>query len=137
METPDLHSDVWSEWLLHRRHADDSEYGGVVRAAVERYADRVLEGAQLSADMTLADVGAGEGLVAFRAINRIGPLLRVVLTDLLRKLRYAEFMALRRNVRSSIARPTTWGSLMHCRSVFPSGFSAVNKAPIFLNHARQ
>jgi len=62
---------------------------------------RVLEGAQLSAGMTLADVGAGEGLVAFRAIDRIGPSLRVVLTDLSAPmLRYAESVALKRNVRA-------------------------------------
>jgi ubiquinone/menaquinone biosynthesis C-methylase UbiE len=32
--------------------------------------------------MTLADIGTGEGLIAFRAIDRIGPSLRVVLTDI-------------------------------------------------------
>lgn len=39
-------SDVWSEWLLHRRHADDTAYGRLVQAAVEGYADRVLDGAR-------------------------------------------------------------------------------------------
>jgi arsenite methyltransferase len=99
METHGLESDVWSEWLLHHRHADDSAYAEVVQAAVEGYADRVLEGAQLAAGMTLVDVGAGEGLVAFRAIDRIGPSLRVVLTDLSAPmLRFAESVALQRNV---------------------------------------
>jgi hypothetical protein len=36
----DFQSDVWSEWLLHLRHADDSAFADVVRAEVERYADR-------------------------------------------------------------------------------------------------
>lgn len=45
----------------------------IVRAEVERYADRVLDAAWLAPGMTLADVDAGEGLVAFRAIDRIGP----------------------------------------------------------------
>jgi len=28
-----MHStDVWSEWLLHRRHADDPNYGSSTRA---------------------------------------------------------------------------------------------------------
>lgn len=62
-----MHSDVWSEWLLHRRHADDPAYGRVVQASVVSYADRVLDGAQLAEGMTLVDAGAGEGLVAFRA----------------------------------------------------------------------
>jgi arsenite methyltransferase len=100
-ERRDLESDVWSEWLLHHRHADDSAYGRVVQAVVEGYADRVLEGGKLAAGMTLVDVGAGDGLVAFRAIDRIGPSLRVVLTDLSAPmLRYAESVALQRNVRA-------------------------------------
>ena len=101
MKTPGSHSDVWSEWLLHRRHADDSAYGRVVQVAVQSYADRVLEGAQLSAGMTLADVGAGEGLVAFRAIDRIGPSLRVILTDLSAPmLRFAESAARQRKIQT-------------------------------------
>jgi arsenite methyltransferase len=100
-ENRDLESDVWSEWLLHRRHADDSAYGRVVQAVVEGYADRVLEGGKLAAGMSLVDVGAGEGLVAFRAIDRIGPSLRVIFTDLSAPmLRYAESVALKRNVRA-------------------------------------
>ncbi len=100
MEKNDIEPDVWSEWLLHRRHADDSTYAQVVQAVVGGYADRVLDGAQLAVGMTLVDVGAGEGLVAFRAIDRIGPSLRVTLTDVSAPmLRYAESVALQRNVR--------------------------------------
>ena len=93
-------SDVWSEWLLHRRHADDPAYGRAVQTVVEGYADRVLEGAQLATGMTLVDVGAGEGLLAFRAIDRVGPSLRVILTDVSAPmLQYAESVAVQRNVR--------------------------------------
>lgn len=99
MEKHNVEADVWSEWLLHRRHADDPAYGRLVQAFVEGYADHVLEGAQLAAGMTLVDVGAGEGLVAFRAIDRIGPSLRVILTDVSAPmLRCAESIALQRNV---------------------------------------
>jgi arsenite methyltransferase len=99
-ENGDVESDVWSEWLLHRRHADDPAYSQVVQAVVVGYADRVLDGGQLVAGMTLVDVGAGEGLLAFRAIDRIGPSLRVVLTDLSAPmLQYAESVAVKRNVR--------------------------------------
>ena len=101
MENDGLEADVWSEWLLHRRQADDPAYSRIVQATVESYADRVLDGAQLAGGMTLVDVGAGEGLVAFRAIDRIGPSLRVILTDLSGPmLRYAESAALQRNVRA-------------------------------------
>ena len=100
----DSQADVWSEWLLHRRHADDPDYGDVVHKAVQRYADRVLEGAQLAPGMTLVDVGAGEGLVAFRAIDRVGAALRVVLTDVSAcMLRHAESEAARKNVHGQCA----------------------------------
>jgi arsenite methyltransferase len=94
-------TDVWSDWLLHSRHAGDPAYADVVRTAVAGFADRVLDGARLSAGMTLADVGAGEGLVAFRAIERVGPSLRVALTDIsVPMLRHAESLSIERGVRS-------------------------------------
>ena len=83
MKSPrDPHSDIWTDWLLHRRHADDADYERHVRSAIERFADRVLDGAQLAPDMTVADIGSGDGLVAFRAIARVGSSLRVILTDI-------------------------------------------------------
>jgi ubiquinone/menaquinone biosynthesis C-methylase UbiE len=104
----DVESDIWSDWLLHRRHADDAAYNSVVQAVVAGYADRVLEGAQLAAGMTMVDVGSGEGLMAFRAIDRIGPSLHVILTDVSAPmLRYTESAAVRRNVRSQC-------TFLHC-----------------------
>ena len=94
-------SDVWSEWLLHRRHADDPEYDRQVRAVIDRYADRVLDAARLAPGMTLADIGTGEGLIAFRAIERIGPTLKVILTDISSPLlRHAESLAVHTNVQN-------------------------------------
>ena len=74
--------DEWSEWLLHRRHADDDAYGKVVHETVVAFADRVLDGAALAPGMTLADVGTGDGLVGLRAIERIGPRLQLIMTDI-------------------------------------------------------
>ena len=94
-------TDAWSEWLLHRRHADDPAYERVVQGVVQRLADRVLDEAKLSPGMLLADIGAGEGLLAFRAIERVGPTLQVVLTDISGPmLRHAEALAVQRGVRS-------------------------------------
>lgn len=91
--------DLWSEWLLHRRHADDPQYARAIEQAIERYADRVLDHARLESDMTLLDVGTGDGLIAFRAIERIGPTLRVLMTDISEPiLRHAEHVALERKV---------------------------------------
>jgi arsenite methyltransferase len=91
--------DLWSQWLLHRRDADDPEFRQVVRASIDRYIDRLLDGARLVPGETLADVGSGEGLVAFRAIERIGSTLRVRLTDVSEPmLRHAEAQAIERGV---------------------------------------
>ncbi len=100
----DSDSDVWSNWLLHLRHGEDPEYDRTIRARVERYADRVVDAARLAAGMTLADIGAGEGLIGFRAIDRIGPSLRVLFTDVSAPmLRHAEALAIERGVRDQCA----------------------------------
>src|SRR5579863_5789900 len=101
VDTPDFQSDVWSEWLLHRRHADDPALAQILRAEVERFADRVLDAAKLAPGMKLADVGTGEGVIAFRAIERIGPTLSVLLTDVSAPmLRHAASLASQRQVHS-------------------------------------
>jgi ubiquinone/menaquinone biosynthesis C-methylase UbiE len=73
--------DKWSNWLLVRRHAGNQDYQRVVQAVIERIRDRVLDAARLRPGVTLADIGSGDGLVAFGAIARVGPSLRVILTD--------------------------------------------------------
>jgi arsenite methyltransferase len=94
-------SDAWSEWLLHRRHADDPTFGRIVQGVVESYADRVLDGVQLNQDTIMVDVGTGDGLVAFRAIERVGDSLKVILTDLsAAMLEHAESLSHLRDVRS-------------------------------------
>jgi arsenite methyltransferase len=77
-----LPSDTWSRWLLQLRNGGDPGFESALRTEVEGYADRVLDGANLQAGMTLADIGTGEGIVAFRAIDRIGPSLQVILADI-------------------------------------------------------
>jgi arsenite methyltransferase len=108
IDTPELQSDVWSEWLLHRRHGDDPALAQIVRAEVERIADRVLDAARLAPGMKLADIGTGEGVIAFRAIERVGPTLSVLLTDLSAPMiRHAASLAFQRQVHSQCA-------FLHC-----------------------
>jgi ubiquinone/menaquinone biosynthesis C-methylase UbiE len=95
-----LEADAWSNWLLYRRHGGDPMFAHVVQKDVAGYADRVIDQARLAPGMTLVDIGAGEGIVAFRAIERIGPSLRVLLTDISgAMLRHAEGLAIERGVR--------------------------------------
>src|SRR5215469_14519319 len=94
-------TDLWSQWLLHDRHADDAGFRQAVRAVIDRYVERLIAGAQLAAGQTLLDVGTGDGLVAFRAIERVGPTLKVWLTDISEPmLSHAEAEATRRAVRN-------------------------------------
>lgn len=112
-------TDVWSEWLLHRRHADDEAFGNLVKTDVGRYAEQVLDAAMLAPGQTLADIGTGEGLIALRAIERIGNSLRVILTDISpRMLQHTEALARQRGVREQC-------TFVHCAadrlSAIPDG----------------
>ena len=75
-------SDPWFDWLMRHRHAGDAAHGQRVRVDVASYADRVLDGAALREGMTLVDLGAGDGLVGLRAIERVGASLRVIMVDI-------------------------------------------------------
>jgi len=96
----DTQPDIWADWLLRRRHGADPDFARAIQARIEHFADRVLDGACLAPAMTVVDVGAGDGLIAFGAIDRIGPSLRVILTDVSALLlRYSERLAFERRVR--------------------------------------
>ena len=90
-------TDEWFNWLLHERHGDDSDYAHVVRDAVARFVDRVLDGARLFPDMTLVDIGTGDGVVGLRAVERLGKKIRVIFTDISAPLlAYTEALAKQR-----------------------------------------
>jgi len=92
-------SDTWSKWLLQTRNGGDPTFETTQRTQVEAYADRVLDGANLQPGMTLADIGTGDGLVAFRAIGRIGRSLRLIFADISSPLlRRARTLATKRGV---------------------------------------
>lgn len=92
--------DMWSNWLLGRRHGNDPNYAPVMKRMVERIRDIVLERAALQPGMLLIDVGAGDGLITFGAFERVGPTLRAVLADVsMPLLRIAEERAVENGVR--------------------------------------
>jgi arsenite methyltransferase len=104
MENQQPQSDEWSRWLLHVRHGGDPALERAIREELDAFADRVLDGARLEPGMTLADIGAGAGLVAFRAIERVGSALRVILTDISEPmLRHAQELATERGVQGQCA----------------------------------
>ena len=90
--------DPWFDWLTHRRQGGPKPAKSIGRD-VERYRERVLDGAQLKENMTLVDVGTGDGLIALGAVARVGPSLKVILTDISPALlRRAEEAARQRGV---------------------------------------
>jgi ubiquinone/menaquinone biosynthesis C-methylase UbiE len=78
--------DLWSDWLLHRRHGGDPAHEPFVRGLVDQIRNRVLDGAGPLEDKTLIDVGAGDGTVTFGAFERAGSSLRAILVDISKPL---------------------------------------------------
>ena len=73
-------TDVWAKWLLHRRHGGDSEHLEAVLARLYPVRDKVLANARLPDGGTLLDVGCGDGLIAFGALQRSAS-SRVIFAD--------------------------------------------------------
>ncbi|HEY0736285.1 MAG TPA: methyltransferase domain-containing protein [Herpetosiphonaceae bacterium] len=73
--------DRWSDWLLHRRFGGDPQAVERARAMLHPVRDRVLDQAQLHDAAVLLDVGCGDGLIAFGALERY-PTCRVIFSDI-------------------------------------------------------
>jgi arsenite methyltransferase len=75
--------DQWHRWLLEVRHGGDAEYREQLLAkSLHPVRDHVLDRAELRPDDALLDVGCGDGLIAFGALDRLGPAGRVIFSDL-------------------------------------------------------
>jgi arsenite methyltransferase len=80
-------TDRWHRWLM------DTRFGGDPRHREQELAgflypvrDAVLDNAQLVPGQTLLDVGTGDGLIGFGALDRLGPEGRVIFSDISRDL---------------------------------------------------
>ncbi len=62
--------DMWSEWLLHRRFGGDAQRIQAVLEYLRPVRDRVLDNARLAEGDIVLDVGCGDGLIAFGALER-------------------------------------------------------------------
>jgi ubiquinone/menaquinone biosynthesis C-methylase UbiE len=78
--------DPWAEWLLSSRHGGDPGREQEVREYLGDIRDMVLDRARLESGETLLDVGCGDGLIGFGALDRVGPDGRVIFADVSRDL---------------------------------------------------
>jgi SAM-dependent methyltransferase len=62
--------DRWAAWLRRRRSGGDEAFEARTVAQLAQARERILDNAELEAGETLLDVGCGNGLVAFGALER-------------------------------------------------------------------
>jgi arsenite methyltransferase len=74
--------DKWAAWVLRRRHGGDSSQRERELEYLIPIRDRVLDNARISPRDVVLDVGSGDGLVAFGALERLGPEGRVIVSDI-------------------------------------------------------
>jgi ubiquinone/menaquinone biosynthesis C-methylase UbiE len=78
----DSAQDIWSDWLLNRRFGGDQQ---AMQNALQNYLypwrDQILQHAALHEGDLLLDVGCGDGLVAFGALQKTAT-GRVIFSDI-------------------------------------------------------
>jgi arsenite methyltransferase len=73
--------DRWAEWILNRRFGGDEGAAAEMLDGLGKVRDRVLDGAEVRDGETVLDVGCGDGLIAFGALERVGEGGRVIFSD--------------------------------------------------------
>ena len=73
--------DMWSQWLLKRRFGGDPQRLKSMLDWLYPVRDRVLSRVKLGEGETLLDVGCGDGLIAFGALEKF-PACRVIFSDI-------------------------------------------------------
>lgn len=73
--------DQWAQWLLQRRHGGDAKQLQAVLDYLYPVRDTLLDHANLQDGDVLLDVGTGDGLIAFGALQH-NPTCRVIFSDI-------------------------------------------------------
>lgn len=74
--------DQWAEWLLHRRYGGNPAELQRTLDYLYPVRDRVLANADLAEGEPVLDVGCGDGLIAFGALERVGESGQVIFSDI-------------------------------------------------------
>jgi len=89
----DSQQDIWSKWLLERRFQGDADRTKIMTDYLYPIRDKVLSHVALEPGETLLDVGCGDGLIAFGALEKFGG-CRVIFSDISDDLlRHSEALA--------------------------------------------
>jgi arsenite methyltransferase len=95
----DSQQDIWSRWLLERRFGGDMDRMKVMTDYLYPLRDKVLSHVRLAPGETLLDVGCGDGLIAFGALEKFEG-CRVIFSDISDDLlRHAEALASEMSLR--------------------------------------
>jgi ubiquinone/menaquinone biosynthesis C-methylase UbiE len=73
--------DMWSQWLLKRRFGGDPQRMQEMLDCLYPIRDKVLSHVKLGQGETLLDIGCGDGLIAFGALEKF-PACRVIFSDI-------------------------------------------------------
>jgi arsenite methyltransferase len=79
-------NDPWASWLLKRRHGGDEKLQRAVIEGMKPVRDKVIANAKLKPGDTLLDVGTGDGLIGFGAIEKVGGDGSVIFSDISQQL---------------------------------------------------
>ena len=75
-------TDRWAQWLLTRRDGDSDTMRVRHQIDLDAFRDGVLARADVQPGDVVLDVGCGTGLIAFAALDRVGPEGRVIFSDI-------------------------------------------------------
>jgi ubiquinone/menaquinone biosynthesis C-methylase UbiE len=73
--------DQWAEWLLERRHGGDERQFEELLPVLAEFQRRVVSGAEIRDGDVVLDVGTGDGLIGFAALEKVGSAGRVIFSD--------------------------------------------------------
>lgn len=77
----DTPPDIWSDWLLHHRHGGDLKQLQAVMEHLIPVRDTIIAMTELGPGETLLDVGCGDGLIGFGALQQV-PSAQVIFSDI-------------------------------------------------------
>jgi SAM-dependent methyltransferase len=75
-------ADKWASWLLSRRDGGNDDLRRRQATGLAAYRDGVLRRAAIADGDVVLDVGCGDGLIGFGALDRVGASGRVVFSDI-------------------------------------------------------